>query len=514
MAAKLEQELRLRVAPEDIPALFAHPRLCQLAASVRREEHLSSTYYDTADDRLARSGIALRVRRSGDTWVQTLKGPPDTRSGAALASRAEFEWPLDARVGDPEPDLRLASDTPFIRTLRAAHRAGLEERFRTQFERASIDLAWPDGSRATLSVDRGTVETDDRELPLCEVEIELERGDVSALFDFAIELATAVPLAVENRSKAERGLQLIRETAAAPRRATANRLDASLIVAQALAQTLRNCVQLIEANADGLRRDDHPEWVHQMRVGTRRLRACLRLCQRAIGSRDCRALVDEVRWLARALGAARDLDVLDTTTLPHVASRHSGKAVAPEDWRTLTEAVAHARSAARKAARDAVASARFTVLVLQTGRLASALELDEEPELRSGLLPYATRILERNDRRLRPAGERLRHLSRIARHRLRLRIKRARYGVDFFAALYAAESVAEYRHALTRLQGLLGAGNDAHVAVVTAERLIGRDTAATRAMSQWADGIDAHSAKSLRRAWRRLVDAPRFWQPD
>lgn len=52
-----------------------------------------------------------------------------------------------------------------------------------------------------------------------------------------------------------------------------------------------------------------PEGVHQVRVAGRRLRVLLELAGRA-------ALVADLRWLVRALGRARDLDVLKTALPP------------------------------------------------------------------------------------------------------------------------------------------------------------------------------------------------------
>ena len=58
-------------------------------------------------------------------------------------------------------------------------------------------------------------------------------------------------------------------------------------------------------------RREEPDAVHQMRVTTRRLRAGLRAFPLVLPEPATRRLRDELRWLGRVLGDARDLEVLD-----------------------------------------------------------------------------------------------------------------------------------------------------------------------------------------------------------
>lgn len=56
---------------------------------------------------------------------------------------------------------------------------------------------------------------------------------------------------------------------------------------------------------------DAPDAVHQMRVTSRRLRAVMRVWRAAVAGIPAGDLVDELRWVAHALGDARDLEVLE-----------------------------------------------------------------------------------------------------------------------------------------------------------------------------------------------------------
>ncbi|MBW8078498.1 MAG: CYTH domain-containing protein, partial [Gallionella sp.] len=70
----LETELKLRITPQHLARLRRHVLLKshQLARPVARR--LYNVYFDTPELDLHRSGMALRLRRSGAQWLQTLKG--------------------------------------------------------------------------------------------------------------------------------------------------------------------------------------------------------------------------------------------------------------------------------------------------------------------------------------------------------------------------------------------------------------------------------------------------------
>lgn len=61
---------------------------------------------------------------------------------------------------------------------------------------------------------------------------------------------------------------------------------------------------------DGVRMSDDIEFVHDMRVATRRMRSALQLLGPYYRRKKVKQLQKSLRWLARHLGAVRDLDVL------------------------------------------------------------------------------------------------------------------------------------------------------------------------------------------------------------
>ena len=72
-----------------------------------------------------------------------------------------------------------------------------------------------DASRVEASLDRGEIRSGERVEGLSELELELKAGTVPALFKLALKIAETAPVALEGRSKAERGYALFSERAAA-----------------------------------------------------------------------------------------------------------------------------------------------------------------------------------------------------------------------------------------------------------------------------------------------------------
>ena len=326
---------------------------------------------------LAQAGIGLRLRRAGTRSTQTVKGPATGPHGGGLSTRTEFEWPVAGHGLDP---LRFAT-TPFRRVLGKAERRGLSARFVTDIRRTTIPLAFADGTMASLCIDAGEIRADINgdvtRQPIHEMEIELEAGDPCRLYELASALASEIRVALEPLSKAQRGYALRSATPPTPLRAVDATLPGKSNAGATIAAIIRACLAQIEGNAHGLLVDDDVEWVHQMRIGVRRLRACLSLSRRGFEPARIEPVRVELRWLAQALGPARDFDVFATQTLPSfreaVARSADAKTLEPA-LRPLAARAAARRRDARVAARAAVDSSRFVRLVLAAGVLAAAPE--------------------------------------------------------------------------------------------------------------------------------------------
>ncbi|MCK2046916.1 CYTH domain-containing protein [Chromohalobacter moromii] len=192
-----EIELKLALGASGPHALRQHPRL---AGHDMQRAWLANTYYDTPGRVLERARIALRIRRTPDGYLQTLKTAGSGQGG--LHARGEWEWPIDGDELDIDGIRQHAPDT-----IDAADLAQLLPRFTTDFTRERWDIVEADAT-IEVALDIGTIHAGDRQVPIRELELELKAGSAEALWQLAASLADGVALRPANASKAQRGAAL------------------------------------------------------------------------------------------------------------------------------------------------------------------------------------------------------------------------------------------------------------------------------------------------------------------
>ncbi len=501
-----EVELKLSATPAAFAAVRRHRALTEAKSGRARSSAIISRYYDTPSNELHEHGIALRLRRRGARWLQTVKGAGDSIAG--LHRRAEYEWPLSRAHLDPA---KLAA-TPWAGLFAdAAGRLALV--FTTDVTRTEQALKFGDGTRATLSFDQGAVRAGRRRSPLCEIEIELIEGDARRLYDLALALCADIPLTLAHASKADQGYALARSRPARPMRAVRIALAPDVAAPRALAAIAADCLMQIGGNAGPMRTGRDGEFLHQLRVGVRRMRSLLKLAERADSAPEIAALDGGLVGLGEVFGPARDWDVFAAGTLAAIAS-HLGDPRQRRAFGRLRLRAARKRRLHRAAAVSQAGSQRFTCLLLALGKFCIGLEL-ASPE------PPATTLardaLGRGERRLRKRGKRLRDADAPARHRVRVAAKELRYAAEFFAPLFRHAGASDYIGALSELQGTLGHLND----MAAAARLLDEIMAPVKSdvelshaagiVRGWTAAMSARELERLPKSWRQFAKAKPFW---
>jgi CHAD domain-containing protein len=213
---------------------------------------------------------------------------------------------------------------------------------------------------------------------------------------------------------------------------------------------------------DPLVRRDEPDAVHQMRVATRRARSALQAFGGIIERDATRPLCAELKWLAAALGQARDTEVLLARLTAELAAISPALVTGPVQARITAHFTAELAQA-RQTALAALGGQRYLRLLKDLDALLADPPLTPLAERQAGkALPgpvrRAARRLQRALAAVPAAGDR-----DAAIHEARKAAKRARYAAE--AAVPALGNVASRQAAQAKeLQQLLGDHHDSVVA--------------------------------------------------
>jgi CHAD domain-containing protein len=211
---------------------------------------------------------------------------------------------------------------------------------------------------------------------------------------------------------------------------------------------------------------DQPEGIHQMRVAVRHLRSVLSALKPMLPAEHVRWTSDELRWLAKALGPARNWDVFAANLLEPVE-----RALPLErDLKQLAEAAERGRRAAYDDAKRAILSREHTAGVLKLARWFEArgwrdqLTSQHAALLLTSICDVAPGLIERRWRQSQKRSKRFDELTPPQRHKLRIAVKKLRYTIDFLRSLFDKGKVKPFMKVLTPLQDDLGQINDVRTA--------------------------------------------------
>jgi CHAD domain-containing protein len=417
MRETIEREIKL--APGDG---FVLP---ELGGEALPRRVLNATYYDTPDLVLARHGVTLRYRVEDGAGAWQLKLP----KGAA---RVELEVPgVPAR-----PPVDLLS-------LLFAYLRGRDvqplTRLRTRREVVRTAEAEILDDRVSVFEGRRVIRR------FREVEVELIDGDERALQRLERVLRAAGAETSDGRPKLFRALDLPAPvTTPGPAKGTASEA--------AVALSLAEQARAVLLHDPGARLGNDPEELHRFRVATRRLRAFLRAARPLLAETWSEPLRAELGWLGRAVGPARDLDVLLGRLVADVDALGQDR----DEALGLLADLERERAGARRAAVEALSSDRYLALL-------ERLDLVGEPEL-TDARPSLAKLWRAEWRRARkkvdglgkdPPDEDL--------HAARIRVKRVRYAAEL-AAHELGRDGKRVVAAARDVQDVLGEHQDATVA--------------------------------------------------
>jgi CHAD domain-containing protein len=506
----LEREVKLGAGPA-----FHLPDLTGVADGVTvtppEAARLETVYYDTPDLRLARWGVSLRYR-AGEGWTLKLSPSPPRGEGRGGESQSPSLLERDEITFQGGPKKPPAAAVALVRAY--VRKSELVPVARLSTLRRRVQLIGADGVRVADVVDDEVSVRDGRRVAARFREIEVEvagSNGNAAILAPAIERLRAAgagapdPTPKHIRALGPRAMEPP-EVAPMPVRPDAPARDViRSVLAEAVTSILRHD-PLVRTSRD-------PEAVHQARVATRKLRSHLRTFAPLLEPEWTEPLRSELGWLAMALGAVRDREVL----LERLRER--AKSLPSTDSRSAASLLGLLEleiDSLRKKLQSELDSQRYIDLLesLVAAAHSPVCTLDADQPASQVLPPLATGPW----RRLRGAVRQLPEQPTDPElHRIRILAKRARYAAEAVAPV-VGEGATAFARAAAKLQTILGEHQDSVTAQawLRAARVTGRRAfvageliatehlAAQQAREQWPKVWKALDRKRLRK-WMNLT---------
>jgi inorganic triphosphatase YgiF len=508
MVDGIEAEIKLAASPAMLERLRSSPVL----AGAGHFANLVTTYFDTVDGKLWNNGAALRVRDTGHGHEQTLK-----LIGPGKASVRRREW--NAAIQRDTPTIYGFPIKARAALCRRLDGAPLEEIASARVERESRRVKCG-RSLIEVSFDRGTIHAAEREEAVCELELEVVEGRLADAFRLALNLPLGPELVWSVRSKAERCHDLAFAVQPKTARAGPVPLKSGMDVAKAFQTIAWSCLEQLLACCSHVIANDDSEALHQCRVAIRRLRAAFGLFKHVVADETAPQLRAALKAVFTGLGPARERQVL----LDQVAATTGPNG---HDTGELLEHLGKRRNEAMQAAQVLLASPPFQRLLLELGDWIDDGEWLSRKHETGGDQPirrFAKRGLSKSRRKLRRRQDGLANMTDLARHHLRVDVKKLRYAEEFFSTLCRNKAASRHRRRFSKavggLQDSLGELNDLAVASNDRTELFeGLDSiTAARLTAQLDRSLHVQQkskGKLLKRAERslhRTLDASPWWK--
>ena len=519
-----ERELELKYSVADADAvreLVSSDTIAGFDAQPWREFDVVDQYLDTHDGALAKTGYGARLRHVDHRTLVTIKS-----TGRATARGSRRRGMHDRLELEGRANRRLIPDrweSSAARSLIEATAGG--KRLFTLFflnQRREERVLLADGEVvAKLSLDTASVRRFGRTLgTFVTLEVEAIAPTAAAARKYleavAAFLDNSSDLRAEERSKDQIAQAMVDQAAELTRAVRPPRqpgVKADEPLSEAGRKVLRMHLLRMLVAEPGARAGEDIEAVHKMRVATRRMRAAWRVFDGAYRPKLQKRYVNELRAVAGALGAVRDIDVqlerLDDYRKTLDGQR--GAALEP-----LFEELNRGREEARSELIDLLASEAYDEFISEYRSFVDTAGAGAVDDTAGG------RVRDVAAGRIWRAFEQLRAHETIlpfadvpALHAVRIDGKRLRYALEFFREILPATADSLIAD-VTALQDHLGELNDSQIAAdITRAWLLesagSLEPAQRTAAGQYLAASEAEVVRlrrTFRPLWRRVAGQP------
>ena len=413
------------------------------------------TYMDTSDWALMKNKLSLRYRLSNNMAMYTLKSLGPIENG--IANRMENEITLKNPAQTPA-EITVKPLKKQVKSLIYPRKLLEQIVIRTNRRRYLVDS--PEGTKFELDFDKSkfsasALEKSRRSYQYHQLEVEVIDGTASALKNLEKLLSDNfgyLPATSTKLQSAMTSLKVKPLVKKVPQKFIVNlddRLDA------ALKKILSIEFHWFQQQLSGVISDRDPEFVHQARVATRRMRSALILFHNSLPESTARYFEERLKWLGGLFGGVRDLDVF----IINLTNYKDKLGSFPKAERKALEGVViKRRRIPLKALKEALKSRRYQNFERRLKQFLEAPCVDC-PELPLGMKkisevapPNVTTKFET----VIGQGRKISTKSELPEfHCLRIQVKRLRYALEFMAPAYGS-SLNDVILQTVRLQDNLG----------------------------------------------------------
>ncbi len=431
----VETELKL-VLPgnETAQAVIDFLRQNNYNIEAAEPEDNTDIYMDTLDWILLKNKLSLRYRLSNGKAKYTLKSVGTIKDG--IAKRMENEIALEEAPHAP-------TEIP-VKTLRKQIKdiifpRKLMEQILIHTNRQRYIAMSPENAKLELDFDTSNFSANalfkPRRAPkLYEFEAEIIEGRESSLPAMASLLSKNFNYTPSKTSKMESAMAHLKIkplTKATPEKLKV-KIDDSLEIA--LKKILTVELTWLKEQFPGVLSDRDPEFVHQARVATRRMRSALALFHDALPVKTVTYLESRLKWLGKLFGEVRNLDVF----VINLSSYKDKIGKFPKAKRKALETlVIKQRRTPLRILNEAIKSRQFKTFQRRMNKLLetpSREQASAEQKFISDVAPQI--IIQKLENIIEQSRKTIANPDLKEYHSLRIQMKRLRYALEFLTAPY------------------------------------------------------------------------------
>jgi len=178
--------------------------------------------------------------------------------------------------------------------------------FSTDFKRLHWLLEMSDGTLIELAYDCGKIIAEQAESDICEIELELVKGDAKQLFILAQDIAALPNIRLGNASKAQRGYMLMDNATFLTKPISFSKLNADMSISQALSANFQHGLTHLQYHENCYIESHDFNALVEFQKGIMFLHQNIHLFKEAgVSFLTCK-WVDDLHWLARSFSWIND----------------------------------------------------------------------------------------------------------------------------------------------------------------------------------------------------------------